>query len=415
MTSTSFVNMPITHIIITGGSGYIGARLAQLAEAQGKIVFMLGRSGTANHHSAVWKLGEGLPPLPVAVPWANTAVIHLAHQWKDNEEESINLKGTQVLLDSARAHGARRFVFVSSQSSRKDALNIYGRVKWKIEQIMNGLDTVSARVGLVYGGPRKGLFGLMMKLVSTFPMLPMLDPNRLIQPIALDEVCRGLLQLAQSNVTGWRGLASPHAMRFREFLKILAHEACCRVLPIIPIPLPFALFVSALIEKIPFMPRLRERVLGLAGTMLLDSRADIEGLGLTLQPVEQYMRESRWGRRALLLEAKVLCGYVLGKKAPPSLQRRYAIAVAEIHKHEGTLKLPRLALIAPQSLRWIEPFGIASKLGRRLRIASTLVEHSPGGATQLLQHGPFSLIKLGFSLSLDALTFPVRLLWAPRR
>ena len=108
---------------------------------------------------------------------------------------SANFDGTSALLQACRAAGLGRFVFVSSQSARPDAANVYGRVKWRIEQVLAGDREVSARVGLVYGGPPRAMFGLLSRLTARLPVLPMIDPWREVQPIHIDEVCEGLLRL----------------------------------------------------------------------------------------------------------------------------------------------------------------------------------------------------------------------------
>src|SRR5439155_26142763 len=135
------------------------------------------------------------------------------------DEDGINCRGSRLLLADARRAGVKRFVFASSVSARADALNAYGRIKWRVEQFLEGADTVAARLGLVYGGPTRGMYGLLLKLVSLTPVLPMVDPWRLVQPIHVDEVCRGLLALADGDATGWKGLAGPVPITFAEFLK----------------------------------------------------------------------------------------------------------------------------------------------------------------------------------------------------
>ena len=67
--------MPADHIIVTGGTGYIGARLVATARAQGRTVTLLGRRPGPD--GAAWTLGD---PLPAGVRVAgNTALVHLAH------------------------------------------------------------------------------------------------------------------------------------------------------------------------------------------------------------------------------------------------------------------------------------------------------------------------------------------------
>ena len=283
---------PIQHVAVTGANGYIGSRLVRVALSQGRKVTVLGRTGSPaanNVRYARWELGDPLPVLDF--PVETTAVLHLAHDWCDRSTSGINVRGTKMLLQSARARRVKRFVFVSSQSARSDALNAYGRIKCAIEQSLDGPATVSARVGLVYGGARRGMYGLLTWLVSVSPVLPMIKPGQLVQPIHVEEVCRGLLALADSDATGWMGLAGPDPVTFGDFLKILAREGFSSTLRILPIPLPLALFAAEASATIPFGPRIdKERILGLAGTQAMDCKQHLLSLGLSVMQLSEGLR-----------------------------------------------------------------------------------------------------------------------------
>jgi nucleoside-diphosphate-sugar epimerase len=366
---------------------------------------------------AKWELGDSLPMLDL--PAETTAVLHLAHDWRDRSAEGTNVRGTRILLRDARVRGLKRFVFVSSQSARIDALNGYGRIKWAIEQSLDGSDTVSARVGLVYGGARRGMYRLLTKLVSVSPLLPMIDPGRLVQPIHVEEVCRGLLALADSGVTGWVGLAGADAISFGDFLKMLAQEGFASSVRILPIPLPLALFAAEVSAAIPFGPSIdKERILGLAGTQPIDCRQHLAAMGLSVMPLRQGLRRDSIGARALLLEARVLCWFILGRCVGGSLQRRYARAIRAVEPDPGPLQLPRLAVWWPVLLRFFEPLNRSSDLGRRLRLATALSEMSVDGsavADALSRKSPFAKFWSMLLLAgVEIVAFPLRLLFARR-
>jgi uncharacterized protein YbjT (DUF2867 family) len=150
-----------------------------------------------------WRLGDEVPAQAFdrGSPGAEAcAVIHLAHDWSAAEgKRGPNHAGTARLLAAARRYGVRRFVLVSSLSARADALNRYGRIKHSVERLLRPPDEVAAQVGLVYGGPPRGMYGTMLRLTGVAPLLPMVDAHQLVQPIHIDEVCSGLIGLASGS------------------------------------------------------------------------------------------------------------------------------------------------------------------------------------------------------------------------
>ena len=379
-------------IIVTGAGGYLGSRLVAMARAEGRHVTALARPG--------WSLGQ---PLPAA---EGQAVIHLAHDWSGGE---ANMDGTRALLRSYRAAGIERFVFVSSQSARADAANAYGRIKWRIEQELHGPGEVAARVGLVYGGRRAGQYGLLCALTGRTPVLPMIEPWRTVQPIHIDEVCRGLLTLADGAQTGWVGLAGA-PVRFDHVLTTMARELHGKRLRVVPVPLRLALLACDASAAVPFGPTVdRERVLGLAGTRPMACAGHLAALGLTVGPIEAGLRGEPASRRALLAEGRRLLRYVLGGAPRTSLLRRYVRAL-EVAGEAGPLPG------GMSGLRWREPVGAGSPLGRRLALACTLAEASPEGERALAAGSvPRRMGALAWHGAIDALALPVRLVAHRRR
>jgi nucleoside-diphosphate-sugar epimerase len=410
----------VEHVLVTGANGYIGSKLVRMALDQKRVVTILGRSdrkGSPSVRFVKWELGADLPDLVLNTN--QTAIVHLAHDWTDRDEDGINNRGTRMLLAGTRRVGLRRFVFVSSQSARSDALNAYGRIKWRIEQLLDGADTVAARVGLVYGGPARGMYGLLLKLVSSTPILPMVDPWRLVQPIHVDEVCQGLLALADGEATGRIGLAGPVPISFGEFLKTLRRESFAASLIVPSVPLRLALLGASVASHLPFAVRVdRERILGLAGAPQLNCKGDLETLGLSVAPVEMGLRRDPIGTKALLREGAALCRYVLRQRVRGNLIRLYARTVRAVDKDRaGPLALPWLVLYAPFLLRLYEPRRSDVGLAKRLRVAMALVEFSAEGVAKMDGSGVAAksarLLCAFWQVSLDVVLFPFRL-WLTR-
>jgi nucleoside-diphosphate-sugar epimerase len=411
----------LRHIIVTGGSGYIGSRLVEMAVAAGWKVTILGRQPLRWHGTArpiQWTLGAPLPAdaIDPDTPPDAQALIHLAHDWTTtpsfkDPEGGLNLEGTRTLLRASRALGLKRFVFVSSQSARADAANIYGRVKWRIEQELVSPGEVAARVGLVYGGRPLGMFGLLTRLAARAPVLPMVDPWRGVQPIHVDEVCLGLLRLVEGDEVGWLGIASPYSVPFGSFLRILAQELHGRRLVVLPIPHRLALLACDALQMVPFGPKVdRERVLGLVGTRPMECADHLTTLGIYIEPFADRLRREPASRKTVLAEGRVMLEYILRRAPGSALTRRYARALTAIGAH-GPLPLPRLLHASPALLRVIEPIDRAAPLSRRLALATALAEASPEGETALARAGRLVRILSGVAdLVLDTLLLPLRFL-----
>ncbi len=449
------------HLILTGASGYIGRAVVEAALAEGRRVTVLGRRPVAGARFVAWRLGEGVPEgaLDPDQPAGEQALVHLAHDWgagalpspsrgeglglgvsendveakgaggggasrslpetsrahplsqplppRGGEESDPNLAAALILRDSARALGIGRTIFISSLSARPDALNRYGRCKFAIEGLFDRPGEASLRVGLVYGGPRTAMYGLLCRIVGLTPVLPMIRPGQPVQPIHRDEVARGILAAADRGVCGPLGLAGAEPMPFGRFLRELARCTRGRGVMVLPLPLGPVLLACRVLNALPVGPTVDpERVLGLAGVRFVETRADLERLGLTAAPFAEGMAREPATRRLLLAEARCVLGYVLRGRAGGALARRYARAVGT----GGAAPLPPLARRWPGLLRWVEPLGGKSELRRRLGMALALAEASPEGERTLARGGRLGrLAALAMDLALDGLAMPVRL------
>lgn len=364
------------NLIVTGGNGYIGSSLIRFALRAGINVVVLGRKPIEigdKLHFVRWKLGEGLPEkaLSLISDPATTGVIHLAHDWHDISD--LNIIGTSILFKSSRGLGVPRFVFASSQSSRFDAPNRYGRIKWKAEEIIKGPGVISARIGLVYGF-RGGMYGLLLRLVK-LPILPMVCPKTLVQPIHIDVLVSTLIKLLEFSESGYIGVASDRPVEFAKFLKRMAKIELGRRVYVIPIPLKLALFGCNLINLLPILPAVdKERILGLAGTMTMKISDNVRSLSPNF--IEKNLpchSSTSTGYKSLFIEGNFIYRYFFGVAPAKSELIKY---VRNINKYYDN-NVPSIA-INPIFLKWPSLFRFAEllssniKLHNRTRIAQVI-------------------------------------------
>jgi hypothetical protein len=240
----------------------------------------------------------------------------------------------------------------------------------------------------------------------------MICPGQQVQPIHLDEVCLGLLLLADSALTGWRGLAGPQPMAFGDVLRTLARENYGRRILVLPVPMSLALIGARLTSFVPFIPTIdKERILGLAGTRYTPCADDLADIGLSVVPLAIGLRQSIQGRKALIAEGKALLHYVLGAAPSLLLQRLYVRAVHACAPDAGAIGLFPLLMAYPSLLRFVEPLKATNSLAQRMRLATTLADSSAEGAHVLCAASRGGrILNLAVAMMLDVCALPVRLL-----
>lgn len=384
------------HIVITGAHGYIGRAVLAKARDAGHELTLLSSGGSpaAGAGVVLWRLGQ---PVPQAV-WADPvdAVIHLAHVWHDTaaEADDPNIAGTAMLANAARRAGVKRFVFASSISARPDARNRYGRIKWRIEQTLDRPGEVSARIGLVYGGPAQSLWGLLRRLTQRLPLLPMIGGGQRVQPIHLSDVADGLVRLAATPGTARHVvLATDPPVTFGRFLEEIAARVHGRRLLLVPVPQWPILTLLDLMVRIGLpVVGLRERVLGLVGITVQPASADLDAIGLKPLALEQGLAlEGARDGHDVGAEAAALLRYVRGKPPSSGTLRRYLRGWKRINL--GAPVLPALVRRCPSLLRLCEPFPANSRpravaFRARLSAAAMLSEAEPAYDGQFYAYRP---------------------------
>lgn len=241
-------------LLLTGGSGFVGRRLAALALRDGHNVTALSRDPQAAERAAPgvrWlaadlaQPGDLGPRLAAAKP---DAVIHLAALIKGTAEQlaAVNVEATAALLAALRKLPAPpRFVYVSSFAVEDTPPTPYSESKLAAEEVVRAgkLPFVILRPALVYGPNDAGnTLPLVAKLRAGSMWLPAGGRTR-IQPVFVDDVARACLEAASRPAAVGHSyrLGGPQPVAVRDF-RLAVRDATGGKVRLRTIPLPlFAL------------------------------------------------------------------------------------------------------------------------------------------------------------------------------
>jgi len=190
-------------LAVTGGTGFVGQRLIDMALARGHRVRALTRKAQEPRDGVEWIEGslESRDALEQLVT-ASDAVIHVAGVINAPDAagfEAGNVTGTLAMLAAATAAGTHRFIHVSSLAAREPGLSIYGASKARSENLVrsSGLDWMIVRPPAVYGPGDKETLELFKMAKNGLILLP---PKGRLSLIHVDDLARLLLTLAESRL-----------------------------------------------------------------------------------------------------------------------------------------------------------------------------------------------------------------------
>ncbi len=242
-------------ILVTGGAGLVGMALREhLADLGRTVIATDAVSHGRNDPDLI--IAQLTDPAALEVLFARQAITDVVHCGaisgpmlaRDNPGlvVDVNVGGTARLMDQARRHGVRRFVFCSSISvygsvgpGRIDETtplrptSVYGASKVAGEalvdafQVEHGLDGVSLRIGRVYGPHRRGnciLADIIRNdLVGAQTTIPC-DPAFMYHYVHVDDVVDAILTVLDAphlparryNVGGGEAMTMPQIVATAE-------------------------------------------------------------------------------------------------------------------------------------------------------------------------------------------------------
>jgi uncharacterized protein YbjT (DUF2867 family) len=242
-------------LAVTGGTGFVGATLIDLAVTEGWRVRALARRAQPARDGVEWIAGalDDAAALAMLAEGAD-ALIHIAGLTNAPDRAAFaagNIEGTTAMLAAAEGAGFRRFVHVSSLAAREPRLSDYGWSKAEAENLVaaSGLDWTMVRPPAVYGPGDKDQLDLFRMAKRGIVPLP---PGGRISQIHVEDLARLLLAVATDDASIGRAYEADDGREagwgHEDFARAIGDAVGKRI---IPLPLPAALVrVGARIDRL---------------------------------------------------------------------------------------------------------------------------------------------------------------------
>jgi nucleoside-diphosphate-sugar epimerase len=188
-----------------------------------------------NHHERRYLIEM---PLPTDVLASADVLIHTAYDFSltgEAEIWSVNVRGTERLLEAAANAGVERVIVLSTMSAYGGTTQLYGRAKLAIEAATLDAGGCVVRPGIVYGDQPGGMAGSLRKM-TRLPLVPLLLGAGALHPVHEEDLLAVVVALATTDLVpaGPIGVAQPEPVPFRTLLETLAAAEGreCRFVPV---------------------------------------------------------------------------------------------------------------------------------------------------------------------------------------
>jgi uncharacterized protein YbjT (DUF2867 family) len=255
-------------ILVTGGSGNVGARVVQALLDTQQQVRVLTRGGSDWHDNPLPHFRRSGAEIitgdvrdqakVLAAVQGCRGIIHLAGVMRgsDADLEAVNVQGLENILANAAQAGIQRLVHVSCMGATEFSTSKYFQTKWHGESLVRSSSFYWTifRPSLVFGATSH-LMRALDYCVAKLPFVPVFGSGlNVIQPVSADDVAACVVQSLynRDSVNQTYDLVGPDKFNLTELLELMSqrnmHEGKPR--PTVKIPLKVAFLAAQLIGQL---------------------------------------------------------------------------------------------------------------------------------------------------------------------
>jgi uncharacterized protein YbjT (DUF2867 family) len=293
-------------VLLTGGTGFVGPKVAHALRARGHEVRALVRRPERAKTLQAWgcELAAGDVSDEASLRAATEgceAVVHLVAiiQGSPADFERVMIGGTENLVAAAKQAGAGRFVLMSALGTDEQnrELTPYFGAKWAMEQTVaaSGLEYVAFRPSFVFGKDG-GLLPMFVRQVKYSPLTPIVGNGETrLQPIWVEDVAEFFAQAVDSPAAAGRTfeIGGPDAVTWNDL-----YARVRKVLDVrrgtVHLPVGLVRAAAFVAERLPRAPITRDQLTMLTegGDNVCDNGPALETFDVALVRLEEQIRRA---------------------------------------------------------------------------------------------------------------------------
>ena len=295
------------HILITGGTGFIGLAAAKSLRTRGHDPVLLSSTRDGSYEGLPVVRGDVRNPASLVAAAAGADAAVIAHQFPGfpierpathDTFQEVDADGTRNVVNALKAHGQpKRIVYLSgaavSESLRGQHPGIDAKLDAEKSVSESGIPWTILRASIVYG-PGDHYFSRLAQIIQTGPVVPTFGDGRALSaPIHVDDLALTVAEALENPraVNALLDACGPDTLSTNAVLDSLMVALGLRR-PIVHLPLGLMNAVTAgVLERLPSPPLSR----GLIAFSLFDNtshgiNADT-ALGLSYRSIDTGLRE----------------------------------------------------------------------------------------------------------------------------